>query len=360
MKGLSEDIRALGFEFGLWVEPESVNPDSNLYRTYPEWAVEVPGLAGIQMRGQLLLDLTSEQVQDYIINVMIDLFSSANISYIKWDHNRFISNPYSRSLPPDRQQEFSHRYILGLYRIIRTLTTKFPNILFESCGGGGGRFDPGMLAYMPQSWASDDTDVEERVKIQWGFSNVYPLSMVGAHVSAVPNHQVGRISDWASRAALAHFGTFGYELNMLNFSLDEKKQACVDSKVHLSIRHLVHEGNLYRLRNPYKSNWPGWMCVSPQGADEAILFVYQRLKHTRETVPAFLLKGLDATKKYVVMKLPNDETITYIVYGGDELMTRGMIVKFSHDFEGYLYYACEVEKYRELSSVFSTIVPASE
>lgn len=358
LRGLAEDIHALGFDFGLWVEPESVNPDSNLYRTHPEWAVEVPGLPGVQMRQQLLLDLTNEQVQDYIIDIMTNVFSSANVSYIKWDHNRFISNPYSRSLPPDRQHEFSHRYILGLYRIISTLTTKFPNILFESCGGGGGRFDPGMLAYMPQSWASDNTDVEERVKIQWGFSNVYPLSMVGAHVSAVPNHQVGRISDWSSRAALAHFGTFGYELNMLDFSSDEKQQACLDSKVHLAIRHLVHDGNLYRLRNPFTSNWPGWMCVSPQCADEAIIFVYQRLKHTRETIPAFLLKGLDAKKKYILKKMPNDGT-KCSVYGGDELMTRGMIVKFSHDFEGHLYYACEVEKYQGMFSSLA-VVPASK
>jgi len=211
LKGLGDDINALRLDFGLWVEPESVNPDSDLYRAHPEWAVEVPGKRGVQMRNQLLLDVANEEVQIHLIHVLTDLFAIANIVYVKWDHNRFVSNPFSRALPPDRQGELCHRYILGMYNIVRTLTNKSPHILFESCGGGGCSFDPGMLAYMPQSWASDNTDVEERIKIQWWFSYVYPLSMLGSHVSTVPNHQVQRVTDWGSRAAVAHFGTFGYE-----------------------------------------------------------------------------------------------------------------------------------------------------
>jgi alpha-galactosidase len=347
LKGLADDINALGLDFGLWVEPESVNPDSDLYRAHPEWAVEVPGKPGIQMRDQLLLDMANEEVQNHLINVFTDLFASANIVYVKWDHNRFVSNPFSRSLPPDRQGEFCHRYILGLYNIVRTLTNIFPQILFESCAGGGGRFDPGMLAYMPQSWASDNTDVEERIKIQWGFSYVYPLSMLGAHVSTVPNHQVERVTDWGSRAAVAHFGTFGYELNMLEFTEEDKKQALLDSNLHISIRHLVHHGDWYRLRNPYKSNWPGWMCVSSEGSDEAIVMTYQRLRHTRETIPSFLLKGLDMGKMYAVMEMPDAQK--KFTYGGDELMKRGLVTTFSHDFEAHLFYVCEIGKFAEMN-----------
>jgi alpha-galactosidase len=348
LKGLAEDINLLGLDFGLWVEPESVNPDSDLYRAHPEWAVEVPGKAGVLMRNQLLLDLTNEDVQNHLISTMTELFSSANIVYVKWDHNRFISNPFSRTLPPDRQSEFCHRYMLGLYNIVRTLTIRFPQILFEGCAGGGGRFDPGMLAYMPQSWASDNTDVEERIKIQWGLSYVYPLSMLGAHVSTVPNHQVERVTDWASRAAISHFGTFGYELNMLEFSEEDKKQALVDSNVHLAVRHLVHHGDWYRLRSPYKSNWPGWMCVSSKGSDEAIVLTYQRLRHTRETIPSYLLKGLDKDKKYIVLEMPHAKK--KFTFGGDELMKRGLVTSFSHDFEGKLFYICEVGKFTEMNS----------
>ena len=337
-------------DFGLWVEPESVNTDSNLYRAHPEWAVEVPGRKGVQMRNQLLLDLANEDVQNYLIDTFTELFGSAKIKYIKWDHNRFISNPFSRSLPPDRQAEFSHRYILGLYHVVKTVTSRFPKILFESCGGGGGRFDPGMLAYMPQSWASDNTDVEERVKIQWGFSYLYPLSMLGAHVSTVPNHQVGRLTGWSSRSSLAHFGTFGYELNMMELSEDEKKQAGLDSKVHLAIRHLVHHGDWYRMRSPYKSNWPGWMCVSSGEPSEAIVFGYQRLMHTRTTVPYFLLRGLDKQKHYVVIELTSPGK--KLMYSGNELMIRGLKMNFSHDFEGRLFYVCEDDYYSTAMAKF--------
>ena len=333
------------------VEPESVNPDSDLYRAHPEWAVEVPDKPGVLMRDQLLLDLANVDVQNHLIEVFTKLFASANISYVKWDHNRFISNPYSRSLPADRQAEFSHRYMLGLYNIVKTVTESFPHILFEGCAGGGGRFDPAMLAYMPQSWGSDNTDTEERVKIQWGYSYAYPLSMVGAHVSTVPNQQVERVTAWESRASVAHFGTFGYELNMMELSEDEKQQAAVDSNAHKAIRHLVHHGDWYRMRSPYKSNWPGWMCVSSDtGASEAIVFGYQRLRHSREIVPAFILKGLDEKKEYIVFQIPNPKQKRR--FSGDELMTRGLTIPFSHDFEGHLYYVCEVDHYTKVIATF--------
>lgn len=317
-----------------------MNRDSDLYRSHPDWVVEVPDKKGVLMRNQLLLDLVNEDVQNHLIHVLTNLLANANISYVKWDHNRFISNPYSKTLPADRQSEFSHRYVLALYKIVNNITVSFPHILFESCAGGGGRFDPASLAYMPQSWGSDNTDADERVKIQWGYSHVYPLSMMGSHVSAVPNQQVQRETSWESRVSVSHFGTFGYELNLMEITQDEKEKSVVDSRIHKAIRHLVQYGAFYRLRNPNASNWPGWMCVSTDKGVEAIVFCYQRLMRTRETVPTFLLKGLDSKKQYAVVQLPTAQTKRK--YSGDELMKRGMSVSFSHDFEGSLYYVREI------------------
>lgn len=323
------------------IEPESVNRDSELYKAHSDWAVKVPGKEGVLMRNQLLLDLVNKDVQNHLLHVLTNLLANANISYVKWDHNRFISNPYSKVLPPDRQSEFSHRYMLALYGIMHKITNSFPHILFESFAGGGGRFDPASLAYMPQSWGSDNTDADERVKIQWGYSYVYPLSMVGSHVSVVPNQQVQRVTSWESRVSVSHFGTFGYELNLMELSEVEKQCSVVDSRIHKAIRHLVQYGVFHRLRNPNKSNWPGWMCVSEEKCLEAIVFCYQRLRRTRETIPPFVLKGLDSKKEYIVIQLPNAQTKRR--YSGDELMTRGMTIPFSHDFEGSLYYVREIE-----------------
>lgn len=312
-----------------------------MYREHPEWAVEIPGKRGVLMRNQLLLDLVNKDVQQYIIRVISDILNSANISYVKWDHNRFIANQYSRTLSADRQYEFSHRYMLGLYKIMTNITKAFPHILFESCAGGGGRFDPASLAFMPQTWSSDNTDADERVKIQWGFSYVYPLSMVGAHVSKTPNEQVKRVTSWESCASVAHFGTFGYELNMIQFSDKQKMQATIESEAHKEIQRLIHKGKWYRLRSPYRSNWPGWMCVSDIDCAEAVVFAYQKYQRTRETCPSLILKGIDSHKEYYVSSFPIGSE--KMIFSGDELMTRGMVIPFSHDFEGRMYYIRTVE-----------------
>lgn len=208
-----------------------------------------------------------------------------------------------------------------------------------TCGSsGGGRFDPANLAFFPQVWASDNTDVEERVKIQHSLSMVYPLSMVGSHVSTSPNQQVGRITGWGSRTAVAHFGTFGYELDM---RYEPRTQVSIDSNVHVNIRHLIHEGFFYRLRNPYKSNVAAWSCVSKDNSREAVVFVYSRLQHSREIIPSFLLKGLDSKKNYSVVEIPKGSCKR--IYSGNELMRRGFTTTFSRDFEGQLFYLCEIE-----------------
>ena len=192
--GLARRITELGIGFGLWIEPEMVSERSELFAAHPDWAIGIPGRPRTESRQQLVLDFGRPEVVDHLERVLVDVLGSAPITYVKWDMNRWISEPWSAALPPDRQGEFFHRYILGVYELYRRLTTAFPDILFESCAGGGGRFDAGMLAFAPQAWTSDDTDAVERLAIQWGTSLAYPLSSMGAHVSAVPNHQVGRIT----------------------------------------------------------------------------------------------------------------------------------------------------------------------
>ena len=229
LEAVARRVVDLGLQFGLWIEPEMVNPRSRLYAEHPEWAIGVPDRPRTQSRNQLVLDLSRPEVVDHLFGVLSDILGSAPISYVKWDMNRSLTEPYSAALPPDRQGEFFHRHILGVYDLHDRLTKAFPEILFESCASGGGRFDPGILAFAPQAWTSDDTDAVERLAIQWGSSLGYPLSSMGAHVSAVPNHQVGRVTPLATRAAVAFFGVFGYELDPR--TLDAADRAAIVDQV---------------------------------------------------------------------------------------------------------------------------------
>ena len=215
----------MGLEFGLWFEPEMISPDSDLYRKHPDWCLHVPNRRRTEGRQQLILDFSRADVCEAITKMISDILSSAPITYVKWDMNRNMTEIGSAALPPERQRETAHRYILGLYRVLETLTTEFPHILFESCSGGGGRFDPGMLYYMPQTWTSDNTDAISRLKIQYGTSIVYPVSTMGAHVSAVPNHQVHRETSLEMRGDVAMSGNFGYELDLTRFTEEEKKSS---------------------------------------------------------------------------------------------------------------------------------------
>ena len=250
--------------FGLWFEPEMTNPDSDLYRTHPDWILETPGRHASLGRHQHALDFSRPEVVDSIYKMMAKILSEAKISYIKWDMNRSITECYSRVLPADRQGEVFHRYILGVYELYERLTSEFPQVLFESCASGGGRFDPGLLYYAPQGWASDDSDAVERLKIQHGTSFCYPISSIGSHVSVSPNHQVYRETPLHTRANVAYFGTFGYELDLNKLTEAEQEQVKEQICFMKKYRKLLQFGSFYRLSSPFDGdgNVSAWITVS--------------------------------------------------------------------------------------------------
>ena len=259
---LARRINDLGMKFGLWFEPEMVSPDSDLYRAHPDWCLHVPGRERTQARQQLILDLSRGDVCDYIIEAVSAVLRSAPISYVKWDMNRNFAETGADWLPADRQGEVAHRYMLGVYRVMEAVTGAFPDVLFESCSGGGGRFDPGMLYYMPQTWTSDDTDAGERMKIQYGTSVVYPASAMGAHVSAVPNHQIGRVTSMRVRGEVAMSGNFGYELDLSRQTpedLDVIREQIARVK---QIRRVTQQGVFTRLLSPFESDITAWQFTS--------------------------------------------------------------------------------------------------
>lgn len=262
LQDLAERVKRQGLQFGLWFEPEMISPDSDLYRSHPDWCLHVPNHRRTEARDQLILDMSRADVREYLYSRLSEIFTNVPISYIKWDMNRNMTEIGSALSSPERQSETAHRYILGLYELMERLTSEFPHILFESCSGGGGRFDPGMLYYMPQTWTSDDTDGVERLKIQYGTSIVYPVSTMGAHVSAVPNHQVGRKTSLEFRGDVAMSGNFGYELDLTTFTPEEVEIAKAQIASYKEIRGLVQQGDLYRLLSPFEGNETSWMFVS--------------------------------------------------------------------------------------------------
>jgi len=247
LDALIEKIHALGMKFGLWFEPEMVSEDSDLYRSHPDWALRIPGRQPVRSRYQLVLDLSRADVREYLYGVMSRMLREHAISYVKWDMNRSICDWYSDTLPADRQGELPHRYVLGLYELLERLTQEFPEVLFEGCSGGGGRFDAGMLYYCPQIWCSDDTDAHERTKIQYGTSFFYPVSAVGSHVSAVPNHQTGRMTALETRAVVAMAGSFGYELDLNTLDEAQKKEVAEQVARYKRYQGLIYDGAYYRL-----------------------------------------------------------------------------------------------------------------
>ena len=291
---LCSKVNELGLDFGIWVEPEMVNVDSDLYRAHPEWVIEIPGKPHSEGRTQRILDLTNPAVVDYLIAKMSAIFSSANISYVKWDMNRIFSDYYSQYLPADRQGEVAHRYMIGLYRLMRTLTERFPKILFEGCASGGNRFDLGILSYFPQIWASDDTDAIYRVKGQTGYSYGYPMSTVGAHVSACPNHQTLRMTPLATRFDVAAFGVLGYECNLCDMSAEEKKQIREQIALYKQWREILQFGHFYRGRS---DNNYEWTCVSKDGT-KAVGMLLQVLTEPNTAFAQFFPRGLDKDTKY--------------------------------------------------------------
>lgn len=248
LAGLGEKINALGLHFGIWMEPEMVNVNSNLYHEHPDWAVDIPEREHSEGRNQRILDLTREEVQDFIIETVTSVLDRANITYLKWDMNRTFTDIYSRQLPADRQGEMVHRYYMGFYRCMKELTTRFPQVLFEGCSGGGNRFDPGMLCYFPQIWASDDTDALARSEIQNNYSYGYPTSVLGCHVSSCPNHQTLRNTPLQTRFQVAAFGLLGYECNLNDLSDQEKREIKEQIRFYKKNWKLFQSGRLYRGR----------------------------------------------------------------------------------------------------------------
>ena len=296
---LAKRINDTGMNFGIWFEPECVSEDSDLYRSHPDYAFKMPGRQPTLARHQLILDMSRKEVRDNIFNQLCKVLDSANISYVKWDYNRNITDLYSCELPKEKQGEVYHRYILGLYELLERITSKYPNILFESCSGGGGRFDLGMHYYMPQAWTSDDTDPIERLRIQNGTSFIYPVSTMGAHVSACPNHQTGRVTPLKTRGVVAYFGTYGLELDVNKMSNEEKaeiKRQIVEFKKHYE---LIQRGEYYRLVSPYEqeSLYCSWMVANE---NEALVAVVKNGNRANASDEIVRLKGLSENGYYTI------------------------------------------------------------
>ncbi|MFI3168166.1 MAG: alpha-galactosidase [Bacillota bacterium] len=302
LSGLANKINKLGMQFGIWVEPEMVSYNSECYRNNPSFAVEIPNQTQSLGRNQLLLDLTQQTVQDYIINQMRNVFSSANISYVKWDMNRIVTDAYSVALPCEKQGEFFHRYILGLYRVLETLTKEFPNILFESCASGGNRCDLGMMQFMPQVWASDNTDAICRSEIQTGYSYAYPMSVIGAHVSSVPNHQTLRKTSLDTRFNVACFGLLGYECNLSDLPEKELSQITQQIAWYKKYRNTLQFGDYHRIKNGEDGVYQ-WICVSKDKKTAIGAYVQTQVKSNYIT-GTFKTKGLCEKTKYHFYNMP--------------------------------------------------------
>jgi alpha-galactosidase len=331
LAGLGRAVEALGLGFGIWIEPEMISRESRLFEAHPDWAVGVPGRRRTEGRHQLVLDLTRREVVEWVYQTVAGILRSAPIRYVKWDMNRSITEAHAAELPAARQGEFHHRYILAVYALYRRLTDEFPEVLFESCSGGGGRFDPGLLAFAPQAWTSDDSDAVERLAIQWGTSLCYPLSSMGAHVSAVPNHQVGRVTPLATRGAVAFFGVLGYELDPLALTPAERTEVAAQIAFYRRHRALFQRGRLVRISSPFEEerNVTAWMCLSPD-ARQAVVGYHRVLQHPGEPARRVRLRGLDPAGRYRVSTWPEDgdpvQRDNGGLRGGDELMTVGLLV----------------------------------
>ena len=332
LKELVESVNNCGIKFGIWVEPEMVNEDSDLYRKHPDWAFAVPGKKPVRSRNQLVLDFSRKEVVDYIYDSITKVIESGNIEYIKWDMNRSIANVYSSE---DKYQgNVYYDYVLGLYDFLERLNKNYPDILIEGCSGGGGRFDAGMLYYTPQIWCSDNTDAIDRTKIQYGTSFGYPVSAVGAHVSAVPNHQTGRSVSIDTRGVVAMSGSFGYELDLGKVSEAEKNTIKEQIKTFKKEAELIHNGLYYRLSDPYKDPVAAWEFVSKDGDDVLVNVVCLKMHGNMQ--PLYVrFKGLNENVTYKDVK-------TGKIYPAEALMNIGM--PFMPEFGEYQSWQVELKR----------------
>ena len=331
-----EYINKLGMDFGIWIEPEMVNKDSELYRSHPDWIIHDPNRKPSHTRNQYTLDFSKDEVVDHIYNQIEKLLSDYNISYVKWDMNRYITECYSKDKGANLQGTVYHKYILNVYKLYDKLTTRFPNILFESCSSGGARFDPGMLYYAPQTWTSDNTDAIERIKIQYGSSLVYPLISMGSHVSESPNQQVFRETALETRANVAYFGNLGYELDVNKLSDNEKEEIKKQIQFYKENREVFQFGEFYRIKNPYNNNISAWM-VKSNDEKTIILGCYKLLNHANEGKERVKLFGLDKDGDYK-LSYPYEKE-----FKGDEIMNVGISMNDDYfcnsgnDFSSVLY-----------------------
>lgn len=327
---LVKEINKMGMQVGIWFEPEMVSPNSDLYRKHSDWIIRSQNYEPILSRCQYVLDLSNPEVCDYVIESLSKVLSKTTVTYVKWDMNRHITDLGSYYLGEDRQRELSHRYMLGLYHILDELNKRFPNVLFEGCSSGGGRFDAGMLYYMPQTWTSDNTDAVCRMKIQYGTSLLFPPITMGAHVSAVPNHQVGRVTPLQTRFIVAMSGNLGYEMDLAQISDEEKEAIKEQIAFYKSIREVIQKGSFYRLKNPQNGNEAAWNFVSED--KKTVIYCYFKIlaEPLRVNTP-IRLKGLDENGIY-------KSKTNGICYGGDELMYAGIVSKpILEDFASYVY-----------------------
>lgn len=326
---LADEINRMGMKFGLWFEPEMVSKDSDLYRAHPDWCLHVTDRSRSESRNQLVLDLSREDVCDWMIDTVSSVLYSANIEYVKWDMNRHMTEIGSAVLAPAQQRETAHRYMLGLYRVLEALTAKFPNVLFESCSGGGGRFDPGMLYYMPQTWTSDNTDAMARLAIQYGTQMAYPSVSMASHVSIVPNHQVHRVTPLRTRGHVAMGGNLGYELDLRSVTETERHDIAAQIAIYKEIRSCVQFGDYFALTEGTEDNLCAWMHVS-KDKQSAVVTAVQVLALANHPWIRLKLQGLDSEATYEVTQ----EDGTTSRHGGDELMAAGWPLTYLHgDFE---------------------------
>lgn len=317
---LADEVNKLGMHFGLWMEPEMISPDSDLYRAHPDWAIQVPGRTAGLCRNQYVLDLTRSEILEYVWGRITAILDSANISYVKWDMNRQLADLGSLSFDADRQGELYHRYVLAVYQLQERLHQRYPDLLLENCSGGGARYDPGMLYYSPQIWCSDDTDAIERLSIQEGTALIYPLSSMGAHVSDCPNHTVGRITPFETRGHVALAGTFGYELDVTKLSDEEQAGIPAQIAMYHRFNDLIREGDYYRIASYHENHeYDCWQVVS-KDRQEAIVTFVQVLGRANYHSRRVMLQGLDPESVYTIEG-------EQLLLGGDTLMEAGLPVK---------------------------------
>ena len=313
---IADEIHKMGMQFGLWFEPEMISIDSELYRTHPEWMICTPHRKPSVGRHQYVLDFTNQEVIDYLFDAISSIIQETKLEYIKWDYNRHITDAYTATLSAAKQMEFGHRYILGVYQLLERLTKAYPEVLFESCSSGGGRFDLGMMYYAPQAWTSDDTDPIERLMIQHGTSYGYSLSMMSAHVSASPNEQSGRRTSLDTRAAVAYFGVFGYELDVTALDAEEAEKVKEQIRFYKKYRDVFQYGNFYRIRSPFEDDVVDWQVVSSDKST-AILLHTSLISHLNPGYSVVKFCGLDEDKRYTIAGMDEE-------FFGDELMNAGV------------------------------------